>query len=93
MLSAQYGLVGLGQPVPHYQLSLADQPAAYRGIWGRAVAARFVAAHPGPGRAVFLAGATYTDPLRPLLEAAEWTTAEPLRGLSIGQRLRWLQSV
>jgi hypothetical protein len=30
-------------------------------------------------------------PLRPLLEAAGWTTAEPLRGLSIGQRLHWLR--
>jgi hypothetical protein len=91
VLSARYGLVGLHERVPHYQFCLADQPAAYREVWARQVAARFAAAHPCPGRAVFLVGAAYTDPLRPLLEAAGWTVAEPLRGLSIGQRLRWLR--
>jgi hypothetical protein len=91
VLSAQYGLVGLHERVPYYQFCLADQSPTYREVWARQVAVRFTAAHPGPGRVVLLAGKSYADPLRPLLETAGWTTAEPLRGLSIGQRLRWLR--
>jgi len=92
VLSGKHGLVGLRQRIPYYQLYLAAQPADYRRAWAQRVVERLATVHPDPGRVIILAGATYADPLRPLLEARGWTVEEPLRGLTVCRRLRWLKA-
>ncbi|MBU0493510.1 MAG: hypothetical protein KKA73_18405 [Chloroflexi bacterium] len=92
VLSGMFGLIALDELLPYYQLYLATQPAAYRRAWAERVLARLLTEHSTPSTAVFLAGAAYVEPLRrPLLDAG-WTISEPLRGLGVGQRLRWLKT-
>lgn len=86
VLSALHGAVPLGAVLAPYDLSMGDLAGPERRAWGARVAAALGADGLGRGRAVVLAGRPYADPLRPHLPLLE----EPMAGLGLGRRLRWL---
>ncbi len=45
---------------------------------------------PGPLLVVLLGGAAYADPVR-AQAPDDWTFEEPLKGLQVGERLRWFK--
>lgn len=93
ILSALHGVVELDHVLDPYDLSMGDLSAAERRAWGdRAAATIARQADLATARLVVLAGRAYADPLRPHAARADGTSAieEPMAGLGLGQRLRWL---
>lgn len=92
ILSARYGLLDPAAVIDPYDQVLTARGAA---AWGEAVGGQLEKAVPFPAienaELVVLAGATYAD-------AATWSNTrtfrftEPLRGMGIGERIRWLQA-
>lgn len=91
VLSALHGLVWPDDVIDPYDLSLKQLSAQERHSWALEVSEAFGATSTGE-HVHILAGAAYTKPLRPLLEAAGWQVCEPLAGMQIGQRLSYLKS-
>jgi cytoplasmic iron level regulating protein YaaA (DUF328/UPF0246 family) len=81
ILSALYGLVDPLQALAPYNLHLASTSKAFRAQWVQDVNAAL--SQRGITSAVALAGATYLDGLSIDLD-------RPLKGLGIGQQLRYL---
>lgn len=94
ILSALHGLLDPDRTIEPYDMYLARQTAAYRRRWAAQVIADLAAAVGQlEGRVVEIhAGASYVDPLEPLLKAAGARTKTPLRGLTQGQHLAWYGS-
>lgn len=91
ILSAQHGIVSPWDEIETYDLSLYDLDAEARRDWGIGVASKLDRWHWGARpRIVVLAGRLYADAVRPCIqmEGVEWQ--EPMRGMMIGERLRWL---
>ena len=91
ILSAEHGLVAPEERLAPYERYLPRTPAAFRSAWGPWVAERLeLLTGALAGKVIEVhAGASYVAEIRPLLEAKGATTVEPLRGLSMGQRLSW----
>ncbi len=87
VLSAEHGVLSLNDVLDPYERSLRSIPKLGREGWGMQVVAdlrqRFTGQRPSY---VGLAGRTYLDPLRPHIARLD----EPLAGMGIGKRLRWL---
>jgi hypothetical protein len=94
ILSALHGLVRPDQVLEPYDMYLAGQPVTYRRQWALAVVSDLIAAvGPLEGRSIEIhAGASYVEPLEPLLSAAGVDVRVPLRGLNQGQHLAWYPS-
>jgi len=94
ILSALHGLVSPDQVLEPYDMYLAGQPVTYRRQWALRVVRDLIAAvGPLEGRTVEVhAGASYVEPLEPLLSAAGVGLRVPLRGLNQGQHLAWYSS-
>lgn len=89
VLSAKHGLLPLDRVIEPYDQTL-PRDRAGREAWGRAVAAQLDQAVPDlDTQIVVLAGERYADAIIP--EDREYLWEEPLRGLSIGERLAWLR--
>lgn len=92
VLSARHRLVELDTVLEPYEQRLGA--AREREQWGDAVARELVERHGGDIAALLLAGTEYVDPIRLgfLITpgARELYIADPLAGLQVGQRLRWL---
>lgn len=87
ILSALHGAVELDHVLDPYDLSMNDLAAAERRAWGDRVADTLAAdVEHERARLVVLAGRMYADPLRRHFPRI----GEPMRGLGLGRRLRWL---
>lgn len=100
VLSALHGLVPLDQRVNPYERRLGGKHE--REAWGRRQASSLIAAHGREVDYLILAGADYAGPLATGLRThdgfrkdgwhgvAPHRIQQPLLGLQVGQRLRWL---
>lgn len=92
VLSALHRLVELDQVLEPYEHRLGAAAEPER--WGDDVARELVARHGGDVAALVLAGADYVDPIRlgflVTPGARELYLRDPLAGLQVGERLRWL---
>ena len=89
VLSAFHGVIGLDRTSQPYDLSMGDLSKRERDDWGRRVAKRLqrdLRVDPELDRLVVLAGKAYAEPLKGHFRLVE----EPMAGLGLGQRLRWL---
>lgn len=89
ILSARFGLVPPDQVIAPYDVTLNDTPIAARRAWAADVQKQIDVALPRGGRCVVLAGARYREFLIDFL-ADRYDVDVPMRGLAIGQQLRWL---
>ena len=91
ILSAEHGLVAPETVLEPYDLRLSATPRDYRSKWGRRVVAELQEQLGSVHDRVFEihAGASYVDAIEPLLRALGAEVVAPLRGLSMGERLRW----
>ncbi|KHL18310.1 UNVERIFIED_CONTAM: hypothetical protein LK11_06950 [Mumia flava] len=94
ILSAVHGLVEPATVLEPYELRLSATPRSYRSEWGARVVAALAERLAPLGNPVVEvhAGAAYADPIRPLLLDLGCRVVEPLRGLTMGQRLAWYRS-
>jgi hypothetical protein len=91
VLSAMHGLIPLTQRIGPRDVTLHDMSATERAAWGEHVVAQ-MRDKLGSGRReiVLLTGQLYADALRDAKGTAEWTFAEPMRGMGIGSRMHHL---
>jgi hypothetical protein len=91
ILSAQHGLVSPTELLHPYELRLSKTSQAYRRAWGERVVEQLATRYGGVvGRVIEIhAGAAYADAIRERLRSAGAVVEEPLRGLTMGQRLGW----
>jgi len=91
ILSAEHGLVAPDEWLAPYERYLPDTPSHYRAVWGQWVVERLhLLAGPLAGRVVEVhAGAAYVDAIAEPLAVKGASLVEPLRGLTLGERLAW----
>jgi hypothetical protein len=89
--SALHGLLELDQVIEPYNRRLADLGGKKdRESWGtRVVGCVPLPKGPRPLLLIY-AGAEYADPLRVGAGRHGWAVSQPLHGLQLGERLRWL---
>lgn len=90
ILSAEYGLVTPGQVIAPYERTLNKMRATDRRAWGERVAAQLAEAVPDLSLVVFLAGKRYREFLASHLASRGVEVSVPMKGLRIGEQLRWL---
>ncbi|ARL04257.1 DUF6884 domain-containing protein [Burkholderia pseudomallei] len=89
ILSARFGLVSPEQIIAPYDATLNHMPIAARRAWAADVLKQLDRALPAGGRCVVLAGSRYREFLLDFL-VGRYDVDVPMRGLAIGQQLRWL---
>ncbi|WP_344220483.1 DUF6884 domain-containing protein [Kribbella sancticallisti] len=91
ILSAEHGLVAPEEWLAPYERYLPDTSAGYRAAWGAWVAARLeLIAGPLNGKTIEVhAGSAYVAAILPHLSALGASVEDPLRGLTMGERLAW----
>jgi hypothetical protein len=91
ILSAEHALVAPDEWLGPYERYLPDTPAGYRAAWGSWVVERLeLLAGSLDGRVVEVhAGAAYVDAVAKHLVAKGAALLDPLRGLTMGERLAW----
>lgn len=91
ILSAEHGLIAPDDWLAPYERYLPDTSAPYRAAWGRWVVERLdLLAGPLAGRVVEVhASSAYIAAIAGHLAAKGAVLLEPLKGLSLGQRLAW----
>jgi len=87
ILSAAHGLVFPGVELDPYDRVLTPADA---GQWGHNVARQLERAFPAPAELVVLAGRRYVEPWARRAGRHGFELVEPLAGLGIGERLRFL---
>jgi hypothetical protein len=92
ILSARYDLLELNREVSDYDEHLGDKPTDVRLAWAMRIIDELVEKHGCSLKITLLAGHLYTRPIKQALRASacRWTINEPMQGLSVGERLRWL---
>lgn len=90
ILSAKHGLLEPEQVIEPYELTLNRLGKQERARWASAIADAVERLVPADTRLVVLAGAAYVADLEPLLRR-RYTVDVPMRGLKLGNRLRWLR--
>jgi hypothetical protein len=94
ILSALHGLVDPSTRLEPYDYSMAQMFVSAQRAWGVRVLTELKAAYPlTPLRIIFYAGQHY---IRPIMEAVTvetsyWTFKNPLEGMDLFERLRWLK--
>jgi hypothetical protein len=91
VLSAKHGVVAPTTVLQPYDLRLSNTPQEYRSTWGIRVVKQLKEAV-GPLAGILIevhAGSAYTDAIRDLLLTDGAVVKEPLRGLTMGERLAW----
>jgi hypothetical protein len=90
ILSARHGLLRPDEPIAPYDTNLGDLCDRERSGWAHHVAGDVLDLGPGHALRVELhAGEPYCRELAARLERAGAEVVRPLRGLAIGQQLRW----
>ncbi len=90
ILSAKYGLVHPEQVIEPYDLTLNKLGIADRRRWAEQVMGQLQPHLASESEVVFLAGQRYREFLEPQLARQGNTVQVPMRGLSIGRQLSWL---
>ena len=90
ILSAKYGLVRPEQLIDPYDLTLKQMGVAERRRWAERVMSQLQPHLDGVAEVVFLAGQPYQEFLNPQISKQGVTVYDPLQGLKIGERMRWL---
>ena len=88
VLSAKHGLLDLDTVIEPYDLRLKDLSPDELLSWGDAVSSAVMALTGTPTEIIVLAGRDYSEAL-PLADG--WTLTEPMFGMQVGERLRWLR--
>jgi cytoplasmic iron level regulating protein YaaA (DUF328/UPF0246 family) len=88
ILSAKYGLVHPDQVIDPYDLTLKSMGTADR--WAEGVMSQIRPRLTGITSVVFLAGQKYREFLEPQFTQLGITVQVPMKGLSIGRQLSWL---
>jgi hypothetical protein len=103
IVSAKHGVVSVLKILKPYEHTLCDKTTKQRAEWADSIvmrlevlmASRFGEDHEGGTErlrsldVVLMMGASYARPLR-TAAPDDWTFTEPLAGMQIGERLRWL---
>jgi len=92
ILSAKYGLVNPDQVIQPYNLTLKDMAADERRAWARMVASGLQGKCEKGTFIIIFAGQYYREYLIPVIEGWGCEIEVPLRGLGIGQQLKWLKN-
>lgn len=87
ILSAKHGLLDPRTEIEPYEQTLNKMAIAARRAWANAVLSAL--GQVDINEVVFLAGARYREFLAPGLEARGILVNVPLRGLGLGEQLRW----
>ena len=90
ILSAKYGLVPPDQVIAPYDETLNRMPAAQRRAWAKRVLQDLRHEVHAGDDIVILAGQRYREHLIDPLETMGCNVDIPMRGLRIGEQLRWL---
>jgi hypothetical protein len=99
ILSAHHGLVELDRIIAPYNVTLASFGKRDRLVWGRLIVESLARRYTGETvEFTLFAGAVYVDPIIDVLDerrrrdgkVSRWTIHDPMHGLEIGERLRWL---
>jgi hypothetical protein len=88
ILSAKHGLVRPDRVIRPYDKALARMPASERRKWAKKVQNQLVSAFEPGTHFVVLGGRHYLAPFDGLVD---YTYEDPLRGMQIGERLRFLK--
>lgn len=92
ILSAKYGLVAPGDTIEPYDMTLNKMSKAERDNWAGQVMTQIEQElDETSDELYFLAGLNYREPLITWLVVDGWVTCVPMRGLGIGQQLKWLK--
>jgi len=90
ILSAKHGVVWPQQVLEPYDETLAGRPRYDRYAWAMRVLHRLTEiVSPQHDSVVSFLGQTYAEFLVPAMRDLGWRVEEPLRGLRVGERLRW----
>lgn len=94
ILSAEHGLVAPDEWSAPYERYLPDTPSTYRVAWGAWIAERLeLLAGPLEGKVVEIhAGRGYVEVIDKRLIDKGVLVVEPLRGLTLGERLAWYKT-
>lgn len=92
ILSSRYDLLELDREISDYDDHLGDRPTDVRLAWAERIVDSLIAKHGQSLKLTLLAGHLYTKPIRQTLRlnGCQWKINEPMKGLSVGERLRWL---
>jgi hypothetical protein len=90
VLSAKYGLVSPDQIISPYKKTLNKMLVSERKAWAEKVLRQLQKAMPQLSQVIVLAGERYREFLIPNLEVDRVSVVVPMKGLAIGQQLRWL---
>ena len=90
VLSAKYGLVHPREVIEPYDLTLNAMRKADRRKWASRVLTQLEPHLDDAKTVVFLAGQRYREFLEPSLRCRGLNVSVPMKGLRIGEQLRWL---
>ena len=91
VLSGKYGVVHPDCVISPYDQTLKKMPVADRRQWADRVLTQLEPYLEGVDSVVFLAGKRYRENLESPLQSRGLTVCVPMKGLGIGQQLRWLK--
>lgn len=92
ILSAKYGLLDPEDVIDTYNETLSKASVSVKKVWSHNVYLKLLP-HLNPGDSIiFLAGENYREYLIPLLGNFPVNVQVPMKGLSIGNQLKWLNS-
>lgn len=89
ILSAKFGLLSPDQITEPYEQTLNAMPITERREWAQRVRQQLDVNMPARSRCVVMAGQRYREFLMDYLNE-RYATEVPMKGLAIGQQLRWL---
>jgi len=93
ILSAEHGLLPPEQVIEPYDSTLNTMPAAERRDWARRVQDQMDVTLPaGADEIIVLAGGRYRENLMPYLRRRFLKVTVPMKGLRIGEQLKWLDN-
>lgn len=92
ILSAKHSLVEPTEVIAPYDLALSELGARQRAEWSDRLIENLAAVLRPSDYVVMLSGITYAQGLLPRLSEMGNPTITPLRGMSIGRRVRWLKA-
>lgn len=91
ILSAKHGLVHPDDLITRYDLTLKTMKKADRYEWARKVFCQLQPHLAGLDSVIFLAGEPYREFLEPDLREVGLAVSVPMKGLRIGEQLKWLK--
>lgn len=92
ILSAEHGLVEPHAIIQPYERTLNKMSAADRMVWSERVISQIENMVPEAGEVVVLAGERYRENLMPYLRGRYRAVTVPMKGLTSGRQLNWLDN-